>query len=176
MLTGNLKYLDMLKRYRNGVFHYQATFQHTFTKQMGLLAEEDIGRWLAVLHEEFCRVYWEIVQRAPSPQGFALEVRQSVLALVGWISRHTVAARAQQLREKADFAMGLLANNGDTEGEAGLQLFELARQAADDAAQAELHYQRLKREVIDRALADRAHIGRTEQRSSEEPSAKSKPQ
>jgi len=72
--------------------------------------------------------------------------------------------------------MGLLANNGDTEGEAGLQLFELARQSADDAAQAELHYQRLKREVIDRALADRAHIDRTEQRSSEEPSAKSKPQ
>ena len=71
MLTGNLKYLDMLKRYRNGVFHYQATFQHTFTKQMGLLAEEDIGRWLAVLHEEFCRVYWEIVQRAPSPPDFA---------------------------------------------------------------------------------------------------------
>jgi len=166
----------MLKRYRNGVFHYQATFRDTFKRLMGLLAEENAARWFALLREEFCRVYWEIVQRAPSPPDFASEVRQCVLDLVGWIPRHTVAARAQQLREKADLAMGLLANNGDTEGEAGLQLFELARQAADDAAQAELHYQRLKREVIDRALADRAHINRTEQRSSEEPSAKSKPQ
>ncbi len=149
LLSSNRRYVELLRRYRNAVFHYQATFGGT--KLMEFLREgKSSVHWIFLLHEEFCRFYWELVERSPLPPALASEIRNCMLDIVGWIPDHIVAARAQALREKSEDAITLLRESGDFESEAALRLLEAARGAADGAAEVERDYQRLKTEVIQR--------------------------
>ena len=168
LLAANPQYLELLQRYRNSVFHYQSSFGEIHKRQMGLLADgKTAGPWLHLLHDEFCRVYWETVPRAelsPGPSArndryahraaeLASEIRHCMLSLVGWIPSHIVSARAQKIRETCDAAMALLREAGDFESDEALQLLKVVRQAAAGTAEAENAYQGLKRETIERVRA-----------------------
>lgn len=176
MLTANPRYLDILKRYRNSVFHYQPTHDAIHSRQIGLLAEgEVVGLWLCLLHDEFCRVYWEKLPRAAPhaderyaqrEEELVAEIRQRMLALVGWIHTDIPGARAEKLREMSHSAMARLREAGDFESDEAVRLLKLVRQTPDWITEAEFEYQRLKREVIEQvkasALEDQASADRTE--------------
>jgi len=178
LLAANPRYLDLLKRYRNSVFHYQPSHVEIHKRQIGLYAEgESASQWVGLLHAEFCRVYWERVPRAPAPPSSALcndryaqraaelvaEIRQCVLDLVGWIPSDILPAQAGEVKQKIDAAMALLREAGDFESDEALQLLKVVRQAAAGTAEAENAYQGLKRETIERvkasALADGGLVG-----------------
>ena len=149
LLASNPRYLDLLKRYRNGVFHYQPRIGDRRVKDL-LVEGETSAHWIVLFHQEFCRFYWELVNRPPLPLELASEIRDCVLDIVGWIPSDIVLARAEALREKADQAVSLLRENGDFESDGALKLLDAARGAADGAAEAEHDYQRLKSEAIRR--------------------------
>ncbi|GEM_PF-2955139 len=178
LLAANPRYLDLLKRYRNSVFHYQPSHIEIHKKQFGLYAEgESAWQWVFLLHCEFCRVYWERVPRAPLPPSAALcndryaqlaaelasETRQCMLSLVGWIPSDILPARAEEGKQQSDAATALLREAGDFESDAALQLLKVVREAADFTTETEIAYERLKRETIERVKASaQAESGRSD--------------
>lgn len=143
LLASNPRYLNLLREFRNCVFHYQPSFMDKRT--MNLLREgERVVHWMFFLHEEFCRFYWELAQCPRLSPDLASEIRRSMLDLVGWIPSDSVAARTRALTQKSEDAVTLLREDGDFGSEAALRLLEVARETADGAAEVERDYQRRK--------------------------------
>jgi hypothetical protein len=70
---------DLLRRFRNGVYHYQPSLLDP--KFLGLLSESETTYvWADLLHGEFCRYLWTWIHRIP--EEFHSGVRQSVLDLI----------------------------------------------------------------------------------------------
>jgi hypothetical protein len=108
--------VDLLRRYRNGVFHYQPKLVEP--RFMPILEESECSMFLVYhLHSEFLRYYWSYVNDFPGLPEQCAEFREKVLHIVGWIPEDVMEARAAQLRQLAreadEFTAGDVSKSGE---------------------------------------------------------------
>ena len=138
--------VNLLRRYRNGVFHYQPNLIEPRFEPILQQTEESM-LWVRYLHTEFCRYYWTYVNDCPGTADERAEFRDVALTAVGWIPEDIVEARAAELRRAADSADNLTAGHTDTGAQEVRQAAENARTVA---AQQVAHYRAMCRAFLAR--------------------------
>lgn len=73
---------DLLRRYRNGAFHFQARFiDDRFVK---LLEDAEHFRWVRSLHQEFIRFFREELADIKATPEQRRKIDEAVVTIVGW--------------------------------------------------------------------------------------------
>lgn len=149
LLEAAPRYVELLRRYRNGVFHYQ---HRLIEPKLGdFLSEgESAVYWVHLLHEQFCRYYWALVESPDVPEPLHSEIRDSVIGIVGWIPNDFAEAQIESLRVTARQTVSMLREAGDFTSPAARDLLESTRQADDIAAETELSVQTWRDQTLDR--------------------------
>ena len=93
------KYKRMLRRFRNGVYHYQLSL--TDRRNLDFLNASGGFSWSHLLHEEFCRFYWELFEAGDIPASLRPKFRKSIKGMVGWIPDKITVAKIDGLRKLA---------------------------------------------------------------------------
>lgn len=119
-LLGISDYKDVLRRLRNGTFHYQPSI--ISPKLIGLFRSEETILWLHTLHEEFCRYlrdFVETVERSAllTPEKIQ-EWRDDFSNLVGWLPLRPGERELRKLRKTCDEIEAELDASGSTSKEA----------------------------------------------------------
>jgi hypothetical protein len=115
-LLGVSNYKDVLRKLRNGTFHYQPALLSQ--KFIDFFQAPDVTLWLLFLHEEFCR--WlrdcvETVERAGrlSPEE-SQEWRDDFADLIGWMPLRPAEQQLESLRKLEVEARQKLDASGST--------------------------------------------------------------
>jgi hypothetical protein len=111
-------YKDVLRRLRNGTFHYQPSL--ISPKFVGPLRSEESVLWLHALHDEFCRWlrdFVEAVELGASPEQ-TQEFREHFSTIVGWLPLRPGEEKLLDLRKKFDDIEKKLDESGSTSKEA----------------------------------------------------------
>ena len=100
--------VGLLRRFRNGVYHYQADLLNE--RLLGFLREgEHAITWAFLLHSEFKRVVWEVAHPAGLPLGLQRDFAETTRGIVGWLPTCLPEAAphqaAEQYREVAEMIM-----------------------------------------------------------------------
>lgn len=157
LLAAAPRYQHLLRRYRNGVFHYQPEL---IDKRLAdfLTEGESAVQWTHLLHQEFCRYYWELIERVPVPQALRDELRDSVLGIVGWIPNEIPAARIESLRRNAQRAVALLREDPDVSSGAARDLLEAAQHSREVAASTEQRFETLRSRMLEQIRRDAGSV------------------
>jgi len=147
------KYQDLLKRYRNGVYHYQPRM---LDSRLTEFLEEGEGAvyWSHLIHEEFCRFYWELFASPPIPASLLPEFRETMIGIVGWIPDTIPAARVESLRQTGREAIAMLREAEDLTSSAAQGVLEAARQSEAVAGDTELRMRAWKQKMIVRIKSE----------------------
>jgi hypothetical protein len=101
-LLGLSNYKDVLKRLRNGTFHYQPEI--ISPKVMEFFKSPEVALWLYFLHEEFCRWLRDWVETvevsAPFLPAESEEWRTNFSTLVGWLPPRLAEAELKEARRR----------------------------------------------------------------------------
>jgi hypothetical protein len=114
-LLGISDYRDVLRRLRNGTFHYQPEL--VSPKVLNFFRSSDVILWLHFLHEEFCR--WlrdcvETVERSGqmTPQE-AEKFHEDFAFLIGWLPLRPAEAKMKSVKKQFDDIEAELDASGD---------------------------------------------------------------
>ena len=111
-LNGWADVVDMLRRYRNGVFHFQPNLIEARFDPF-LQDSQRSMFWAHYLHHEFLRYYWAYVHRFPGTADDRAEWRDTILGIVGWIPEDLIEAKTQRLRDLSARAQGMTEGHSD---------------------------------------------------------------
>ncbi len=78
--------VSLLRRFRNGVFHYQPELENPKLVQLLHTGEKHV-LLIHLLHDSFVRYYWQWLENLPGTEAQQKELRENVAAFVGWIPR-----------------------------------------------------------------------------------------
>ena len=142
-LDGWAGVVDNLRRYRNGVFHFQPSLIDAHFDPF----LEDSGSmfWAHYLHSEFLRYYWSYVNRFPGTPDHRAEWRDTVLGIVGWIPEDVVEAKTERLRALSARAQAMTEGHSDALAE---ELRSAAREGQMIAAQALSRHRKRTRDFL----------------------------
>jgi hypothetical protein len=103
-LLGVSNYKDVLRRLRNGTFHYQPSVLSQ--KVTEFFQTSDVTLWLYFLHEEFCRWLRDCVEAVEhgarlSPEQ-SKEWQDECVELFGWLPLRPLEEKLKALRKKCD--------------------------------------------------------------------------
>jgi hypothetical protein len=109
-------YKDVLRRLRNGTFHYQpATVPQ---KVVDFFQSPDVVLWVNFLHEEFCRWLRDFVETVEREERLSPEEsqewRENCSELIGWLPLRPGEAEQKALRKKCDEIEKQLDASGST--------------------------------------------------------------
>lgn len=121
LLTEWPDYCDLLRRYRNGVFHYQPTL---LDERLVAWKKEgpDFGIWVFALYLEFQRFLWEWPDRLSGSKQQKLEMRNTLENVIGWMPEEIIPAYNRSLQEMCEEAVTMVRTAGDAESEAAKDL------------------------------------------------------
>lgn len=105
--------------------------------------------WVHLLHEQFCRYYWELVEIPDLPEPLHSEIRDSVIGIVGWIPNDFAEGQIESLRVTARQTVSMLREAGDFTSPAARDLTEWVRHADELAAETELRVQTRRAQWLD---------------------------
>jgi hypothetical protein len=88
-------YKDLLRKFRNSVFHYQPSLTEA---RMGAFVSSDL-MWAFTLHDEFRRFFRGWVD-CNAIGDEASQIRDSITAMVGWIPSRHAEEQINQLEER----------------------------------------------------------------------------
>lgn len=130
--------LALLKRYRNGVFHFQTNIlDDRFT---GFVKTKDNSYlWARLLHEEFTRFFSDWLASLAPDTSQRHEIENSVEGIIGWIPRETFTTRLRALNELLAESEKLI-QTGSEDSEAARNFRESIEFAKDKIAEAVENY------------------------------------
>lgn len=141
------RYEALLKRYRNGVFHYQPRLIER--RLLDFLAEEAGSvSWIHLLHSEFCRFYWELMVNSPVHEPLLSKIRNSVYGIVGWIPDDIPSAQVNDLRNEVAGWVSKLRDAADFSSPAARDVLDAAAQCAAVASEMEESFRIMKQEML----------------------------
>jgi hypothetical protein len=136
LLSNPNGYSDLLRRCRNGVYHFQP---HLIEPKMsGILARPESLRWCHALHQEFNRWYWQYPERLAPDAVLSQQLRSVLRDLVGWIPEDSLWAEITRQELKS---AEVLTQVGTDEGPEAKEV-----RSALDAMHVEI--QRLRRRLV----------------------------
>lgn len=102
------KYLELLRRYRNAVYHYQPTL---FDERFAEFTKEGSAPvfWAVALELEFQRFLWEWPKKLIGTKEELDEIRDNIAEMIGWMPSDIIIARKQELEKIKKQAIDLLA-------------------------------------------------------------------
>jgi hypothetical protein len=121
LLTDWPNYCDLLRRYRNGVFHYQPTL---LDERFDAFQKEgpDFGIWVFAVYLEFQRFLWHWPDRFSASKEQKQEMRKTLENVIGWMPEEIIPAYNRSLQEMCEEALTRVQTAGDTESEAAKDL------------------------------------------------------
>ncbi len=107
LLNSRLDYCALLKRYRNGVYHFQPRI---IDERFGAFLRESNNNvpWIHNLHGEFLRFFREWVDQFEGTKLEKADFRKSLLAAVGWLPSDAGSVYILQLEKAIAEAESLL--------------------------------------------------------------------
>lgn len=127
LLDESVEHCEGLRRYRNGVYHYQPRLIEP--RLVDFLAEADqTVPWIDTLHDEFLRFFDEMLSTIPGDEN-QKALRDSVVALIGWLPTDTPAARLREVEDLCDQAESLFHQSRDPLTPEALDLLKAAAEA-----------------------------------------------
>jgi hypothetical protein len=149
--------LALLRRFRNGVYHFQKGLVNTCLLEFIRHAATTVP-WSFLVHEEFKRVLWEIVSPKNVPSDLQEKVVEGFRHIVGWLPSGIIEAypsyAAKQYQEVAN--MVLTSPRRDTQE--AKNLLALGEEFRSMAHQTESDWTGFKRALIE-ALKKGEDIG-----------------
>jgi hypothetical protein len=121
LLSGWPHYVDLLRRYRNGVCHYQPKLldeRFEAFKTQG----PNFGVWAFALNFEFQRFLWEWPERLPGTKDQVSELRGILKKMIGWMPSEIIPARKRALEELCATALSEIELAGDETSDAAKDL------------------------------------------------------
>jgi hypothetical protein len=116
-LLGLSNYKDVLRKLRNGTFHYQPSL--ISPKIVEFFTSHEVVLWLHFIHQEFCRWLRDhvaAVERELRSQEEKHHWRQSFAELIGWLPLKPAEKELESLRELvAETTKELDASGSDSE-------------------------------------------------------------
>lgn len=109
------QYIDLLRKYRNAVYHYQPSLlDNRFFQFTG---ENESLIWAMTLELEFQRFLWELPEKycgeAVETDEIRNEIRNELEKIIGWIPSNILRARKHNLEKLKTQALKLLASSGN---------------------------------------------------------------
>jgi hypothetical protein len=98
--------VSLLRRFRNGVFHYQQELENPKLAQLLHTGEKHV-LLIHLLHDSFVRYYWQWLENLPGTEAEQKELREHVAAFVGWIPRTIEDAEREMRAELQRFTAEL---------------------------------------------------------------------
>lgn len=98
LLSHRLDYTDLLRRFRNAVYHFQPAIVNDRTTAL-LNTPDAAVHWADALHAEFCRYLWQWPERCSPSFDTAKALRAEIGDLLGWLPTDSLAARITSLEE-----------------------------------------------------------------------------
>lgn len=90
LLANPKGYSDLLRRCRNGVYHFQPDFIEP--KMAAILSRPESIRWCHALHQEFNRWFWQYPEQLAPDAVLAHQKRLAFRGLVGWLPEDSLWA------------------------------------------------------------------------------------
>ncbi len=129
---------DLLRRYRNGVFHFQPNLLDSrFTE----LAKSTYNwtLWIRLLHDEFVRYFSDWLAGLSSNPEESKEIKESIKASIGWVPDETLTDRIRSLQSLIKESEALLAGAND-DSTAGNELREATERVKTQIAKSSSEY------------------------------------
>ena len=143
------RYVDLLRRYRNGVCHYQPNLIES--RFLDFLGEgEGSVFWTHLLHDAFCHYYLELIDSMPLPPESHSDFLRTIKGIVGWIPDSIPEANMMSARDLERQAIRILKEAGDLSSLAAQDLLQAAQNLGKIAGQAEIKMQEIKKQMFDR--------------------------
>jgi len=102
--------VSLLRRFRNGVFHYQQELKNPKLAQLLQTGEKHV-LLIHLLHDSFVRYYWQWLENLPGTEAQRKELREHITAFVGWIPRTIEDAEREMRAELERFTAELEKDN-----------------------------------------------------------------
>lgn len=147
ILKASPKYLQLLKRFRNSVFHYQSSIvDDRFVQFLG--QGQAAMLWVYFVHGEFKRYLWELLRNVNVSENMRRKLRMSVKNIIGWVPVDVVEYHAHSLRQRSEKAIRMLEKAGDLSSPAAVDLLSASYNALSVAEEDEKKYTDWKSELI----------------------------
>lgn len=126
-------YVDLLRRFRNGVFHFQSKM---FDKRLSEFVQNgsETLLWAFALFYEFKRFYWLYPEQAFKHRDHRREFRITLHKMVGWLPTDILHAKVQELEELGIAALSKLQDADDFESASARELIASIEQLDDVAS------------------------------------------
>jgi hypothetical protein len=142
--------LDLLRRFRNGVYHYQPDL--ISDKLLGFLREANqTVTWAFLVHSEFKRVLWELAHPAGLPAEKQTELTDLLADLIGWWPDASDLPEAAPHRAERSFreAWEVISRDQAHDTPRGKELMQAVRDLQSAANQAADGWAKQKRAMIE---------------------------
>lgn len=114
-------FCELLRRFRNGVYHYQPELfdqRQTDLPRNG----DETHFWVYALFYEFKRYFWEWPAKHSSTPEVREELEKLIRSAIGWRPTDILHARAEELNKLKQEAERMLAEGGDASSESAQDL------------------------------------------------------
>lgn len=108
----NLK--SLLRRYRNGVYHFQPKLLDNRFIAFGQ-TKDNSYLWAKLLHEEFVRYFSDWLAALPGDQEQKSEIKESIKRIIGWTPEHTFTDHIRSLSDLIQEAEAMIKDREETQ-------------------------------------------------------------
>jgi len=122
LLTDYPDYSNLLRRFRNTVYHYQPTMFDKRMLEFSTEGGEHLMMWVFAIYLEFQRFMWEWPERFKCTKDEESEMRQLLHQIVGWMPTTIIPAMKQSIADQRETAIRMMQSAGDTTSPEALEL------------------------------------------------------
>jgi hypothetical protein len=130
-------YCDLLRRFRNGVYHFQPEIFDERLQAFPMAGEETLY-WVIALFYEFKRFLWEWPDKHTGTEAEKEELRSALRDAVGWLPVDILHARVGEVKKLKHEAEDRLAKAGENSSNAAAELLAAIAKAENAMAALEL--------------------------------------
>jgi hypothetical protein len=125
-------YVDLLRRFRNGVFHFQSEMYDKRLSDFVQNGSETL-LWAFALFYEFKRFYWLYPERAFKHRDHRREFRIALQKMVGWLPTDILHVKVREVEDLGIAALYMLQDADDLESAVARELITAIEQLDDVA-------------------------------------------
>jgi len=115
-------YCNLLRRFRNTVYHYQPKMIDKRMLEFSTEGGEHLMMWVFAIYLEFQRFMWEWPERFKGTKDQQSEIRQLLHQIIGWMPTNIITAMKQSIADQRETAIRMMRSAGDTTSPAALKL------------------------------------------------------
>lgn len=112
LLKGWPDFCNLLRKYRNCVYHYQKSMTDNRFVEF-LRKGDEHAYWIRSLHDEFQRFFWEYPEKITNSKEHIQEIREMIKEVIGWVPNNRIPVHRHNLEEVIQKREEILAKAND---------------------------------------------------------------